>query len=182
MIQFFDPSESDIQRIVDHFKEKGVTIRQDELHFEPKSYRLKESVDEVDVTIRTSNAAIYEFIQIHSADKYGVGEHNGLKDIRVIERPTIYAKGFFDIDELLFVHYELFVTNELFFYQLHLTSPEWMDFRAEIFKQRGFKCELCKSKKNLQLHHLTYKNLGNEQPEDVMILCEVCHSKAHSNN
>ncbi len=30
-----------------------------------------------------------------------------------------------------------------------------------------------------QLHHLTYKNLGNEGKEDLIVLCEDCHRLVH---
>jgi hypothetical protein len=28
------------------------------------------------------------------------------------------------------------------------------------------------------LHHLRYKSVGNEQPEDVQVLCQDCHERA----
>lgn len=31
----------------------------------------------------------------------------------------------------------------------------------------------------LHLHHITYKNLFNEKPEDLILLCAVCHMKEH---
>lgn len=30
-----------------------------------------------------------------------------------------------------------------------------------------------------QLHHLTYKNLGNEKKDEMIILCEDCHRLVH---
>lgn len=65
-------------------------------------------------------------------------------------------------------------------YTDHINSESWRRFRANIFRKRGFKCELCSSKKNLHLHHLTYENFGNEDELDVMILCKSCHEKAHN--
>jgi 5-methylcytosine-specific restriction endonuclease McrA len=32
---------------------------------------------------------------------------------------------------------------------------------------------------SLQIHHITYKNLFHEEPEDLIILCGTCHMKAH---
>lgn len=31
----------------------------------------------------------------------------------------------------------------------------------------------------LNLHHKTYKRLGCERPEDVVLICERCHSRVH---
>ena len=66
-------------------------------------------------------------------------------------------------------------------YSDYLKSDKWINFRSRVFAKRGFKCESCSSKKNMQLHHLTYENVGNEHDEDVMILCQQCHEKAHKN-
>src|SRR5688572_30492377 len=38
-----------------------------------------------------------------------------------------------------------------FFYAEYLKSEKWRLFRNKIFKHRGFKCELCNSKKNLHI-------------------------------
>ena len=45
--------------------------------------------------------------------------------------------------------------------------------------ERGFKCERCGSKKDLQVHHKTYKRKGHELPGDVELLCKTCHEKEH---
>lgn len=78
------------------------------------------------------------------------------------------------------VHVKLF--SDRLYYQTYLKSPAWLQLRARIFRSRGFSCEICQSKKNLQLHHVTYERLGYEKDEDVMILCRKCHEKAHTNH
>jgi 5-methylcytosine-specific restriction endonuclease McrA len=65
-------------------------------------------------------------------------------------------------------------------YNQYIASKKWREFRSGILKERGFHCELCKSQKNLELHHLSYANFGFEKPEQVIILCENCHKKAHT--
>jgi 5-methylcytosine-specific restriction endonuclease McrA len=32
---------------------------------------------------------------------------------------------------------------------------------------------------NLEVHHVSYKNLGNEQPSDLIVVCSPCHDKLH---
>jgi hypothetical protein len=39
---------------------------------------------------------------------------------------------------------------------------------------------LCGSKKRLDVHHLTYANLGKESINDLRVLCRSCHDKVHS--
>jgi len=64
-------------------------------------------------------------------------------------------------------------------YAIYMRSSMWFKFRARIFRQRGAKCEECRCLESLELHHLHYKNFTREKPEDVKILCIVCHARAH---
>jgi 5-methylcytosine-specific restriction endonuclease McrA len=43
-------------------------------------------------------------------------------------------------------------------------------------KQR---CAICGGNENLNIHHLTYKTLGNESMGDLRVLCERCHEVSH---
>lgn len=40
-------------------------------------------------------------------------------------------------------------------------------------------CEACGSKQFLQGHHLRYRNLTDCTAEDIMVLCEQCHTRWH---
>jgi hypothetical protein len=63
-------------------------------------------------------------------------------------------------------------------YRDYQRSALWQDFRATIPKK---KCYCCghKKKSPLQLHHLLYESLGEENPVDVCWLCDVCHKQVH---
>jgi len=64
-------------------------------------------------------------------------------------------------------------------YAHRISSTEWKSLRREIIEQRGNRCELCRHEGgSLVLHHLHYKSMGNEQPEDVQLLCSTCHEPA----
>jgi hypothetical protein len=64
-------------------------------------------------------------------------------------------------------------------YHRHIGSAKWERFRRELIEQRGNRCEQCGQEGgSLVLHHLHYKTLGNEQPEDVQLLCRDCHERA----
>lgn len=64
-------------------------------------------------------------------------------------------------------------------YETYIKSKEWFAWRAFIFEWRGRKCQLCTGTKNLELHHMSYKNLGKENIRDVLIVCSVCHRYIH---
>jgi 5-methylcytosine-specific restriction endonuclease McrA len=64
-------------------------------------------------------------------------------------------------------------------YQDYLNSPIWKDKTEWIKEVFNFICQECGSKKNLQVHHLNYDSLGNENQHDVTLLCKKCHKKAH---
>jgi 5-methylcytosine-specific restriction endonuclease McrA len=64
-------------------------------------------------------------------------------------------------------------------YYQYLASEEWAQIKLDLYQLRGKKCEVCDSKQNIQVHHLTYKNVFNEEPEDLILLCKKCHEKEH---
>lgn len=68
-------------------------------------------------------------------------------------------------------------------YKRYLRSAKWKDFKKELIKTRGHKCEKCGEKyRPLDGHHVTYERLYNELPEDVMLVCRECHKKEHNRN
>jgi len=64
-------------------------------------------------------------------------------------------------------------------YKDYLKSNHWKQIRKNKFisnqKVNLKKCAICGSEKNLQIHHLTYKNLWNENNKTLRILCNKCH-------
>lgn len=72
-------------------------------------------------------------------------------------------------------------------YETYLLGEHWHDFSYRIKKERG-RCEVCgidnaeaykRYRQGLNVHHKTYKNIGNEKPEDVVALCYQCHMGKH---
>lgn len=71
-----------------------------------------------------------------------------------------------------------------------LTRQEWYDFREKVINDKGYVCEFCKKKHNLQVHHkLYYKKPDNRKIEpwlynmdEVLLLCDNCHKLAHKKN
>ncbi len=60
-------------------------------------------------------------------------------------------------------------------YQQYLASREWRLKRKEVIELRGGICERCASHPIEHVHHLTYTNLGQESPLDLMGVCYPCH-------
>ena len=71
-----------------------------------------------------------------------------------------------------------------------LTKQEWYNFRNKVINDRGYICEFCKKKHNLQIHHkLYYKKPDKEKIEpwlynmdEVLLLCDNCHKLVHKKN
>ena len=65
-------------------------------------------------------------------------------------------------------------------YQAYLRSPEWLELRLKALSRDGNVCQMCGTGINLRVHHVNYEHVGTEQElEDVVTLCEECHSKVH---
>ena len=64
-------------------------------------------------------------------------------------------------------------------YQDYLNSDHWKEIRIEALNRAGHRCQLCSSTYNLNVHHNTYKNRGNEDLKDLVVLCRDCHAKFH---
>lgn len=63
-------------------------------------------------------------------------------------------------------------------YAQFLNSPYWRSASA-IFRALREMCEVCKTEKSTQVHHLSYKNLGRERDEDLQAVCAGCHTDHH---
>lgn len=64
-------------------------------------------------------------------------------------------------------------------YREYLESPHWHLVRAAAIVKADYRCQLCNSPDNLQVHHRTYERRGEEKLSDVTVLCRDCHRKFH---
>lgn len=78
-------------------------------------------------------------------------------------------------------NYNINNINDLKFmpYKEYLQTNHWKNVKRKALIRAGNKCQLCSSKLNLNVHHNTYENRGEEKDEDLVVLCENCHSKFH---
>lgn len=65
-------------------------------------------------------------------------------------------------------------------YDCYLKSELWAQKRTHMLELAGYECELCHASDcELHVHHLTYKHIFDEPPEDLQVLCRLCHEKHH---
>jgi len=64
-------------------------------------------------------------------------------------------------------------------YKTYLQSPQWRKRRNDALKAAAYTCQRCGARSGLQVHHLTYENIGAELDADLEVLCRVCHEGEH---
>lgn len=64
-------------------------------------------------------------------------------------------------------------------YYDYLRTPEWAALRETALHSARYRCQTCNSPDDLHVHHRTYERLGNERPDDVVVLCRTCHNAVH---
>lgn len=65
-------------------------------------------------------------------------------------------------------------------YRNYLKSPQWDERRRAALGRARYRCERCGANAPLQVHHLTYKRIFRERPDDLQALCFPCHRWAHT--
>ena len=58
-------------------------------------------------------------------------------------------------------------------------SSHWRTFALQQKRDAGPLCADCGRKGALDTHHLTYERLGEEWPQDVVVVCGTCHDVRH---
>lgn len=77
-------------------------------------------------------------------------------------------------------------------YKQFLKSDNWKDFKNKFYKTKVVQemvekfgqpvCEFCCTKGKLNIHHWTYKKLGNDVAGYMSLICDECHNTIHSMN
>ena len=65
-------------------------------------------------------------------------------------------------------------------YEKYLKSEKWQSKRLQVIAREEDTCEICAEFPVEEVHHLTYVRLGNENLEDLMGLCFICHKIIHN--
>lgn len=64
-------------------------------------------------------------------------------------------------------------------YAAYLLSDHWQQLRVRCRKRKHWRCFACRTPGRLDLHHVTYERLGDEQLGDMVLLCRRCHAATH---
>lgn len=64
-------------------------------------------------------------------------------------------------------------------YSEYLKSDYWKNKRRQVLQRDNYSCNECGVKSNLQVHHLDYDTIGDEDLEDLITLCRKCHHNLH---
>lgn len=65
-------------------------------------------------------------------------------------------------------------------YENYIHSNAWRSRRKRALRIGHNRCAMCGSTISLQVHHLSYKHLGHELDNELVVLCASCHKKVHS--
>jgi len=63
-------------------------------------------------------------------------------------------------------------------YAAYRETARWK-FISRTVRQIEKKCQRCGFPYELDVHHKTYKNLGRENLDDLIVLCKSCHAREH---
>lgn len=77
------------------------------------------------------------------------------------------------------IHLYLKYTHKRIDYNLYLQTNHWQKVKRKALKRADYKCMLCSSRKELQIHHNNYDCLFIERRSDVVCLCQACHKTFH---
>ena len=61
----------------------------------------------------------------------------------------------------------------------YLETPEWRNVRMCALHAAGWRCEVCNTDDELEVHHRAYERRGEEVLEDLTVLCRDCHQRFH---
>lgn len=64
--------------------------------------------------------------------------------------------------------------------QAYLKSSQWQTLRKKVLKRDAYTCQSCQTSGiPLEVHHITYIRLGNENISDLVSVCRYCHQAIH---
>lgn len=67
-------------------------------------------------------------------------------------------------------------------YAEYLKTDHWHFTRQAALSRAHNRCQVCNTPSSevaLEVHHRTYEHRGQERPEDLIVLCDGCHSLFH---
>jgi 5-methylcytosine-specific restriction endonuclease McrA len=64
--------------------------------------------------------------------------------------------------------------------RLRLDSAEYQDLHRRVLNRDGWRCQLCGSRAELQVHHMHSRaQLGADVEDNLFTVCAACHRAIH---
>ena len=64
--------------------------------------------------------------------------------------------------------------------RLRLDPVSYECLRQQVLQRDGWRCQLCGTMSNLEVHHQQFRSrLGHDSEENLITLCSTCHASNH---
>ena len=64
--------------------------------------------------------------------------------------------------------------------RLRLDSTSYAKLQRQVLERDGWRCQVCGSMQNLQVHHLKFRSQsGSDEEQNLITLCAECHERMH---
>jgi 5-methylcytosine-specific restriction endonuclease McrA len=64
--------------------------------------------------------------------------------------------------------------------RLRLDSTSYTKLQRQVLERDGWRCQVCGSMQNLQVHHLKFRSQsGGDEEQNLITLCAECHARMH---
>ena len=64
--------------------------------------------------------------------------------------------------------------------RLRLDSKSYSQLHRQVLERDGWRCQVCGSMQNLQVHHLKFRSQsGGDVEQNLITLCVACHEQVH---
>ena len=63
---------------------------------------------------------------------------------------------------------------------LRLDPVSYENLRHEVLRRDGWRCQLCGTMSNLEIHHQQFRShTGEDSAQNLITICTMCHSAIH---
>jgi 5-methylcytosine-specific restriction endonuclease McrA len=64
--------------------------------------------------------------------------------------------------------------------RLRLDADAYHELHRQVLERDGWRCQVCGSMQNLQVHHLKFRSRsGSDEEQNLITLCTECHARTH---
>jgi 5-methylcytosine-specific restriction endonuclease McrA len=64
--------------------------------------------------------------------------------------------------------------------RLRLDTTSYRELHRQVLERDGWRCQVCGSMQNLQIHHITFRShSGSDVEQNLITLCSDCHAWMH---